>query len=720
MPKYEHAVQVAEFSKDSLTQLKKAFAPSLESLFEARKKTEESSEGKAKKTSVGLLGLLLKPLKRLAILLAAVTAGLVGLAMLFGSKSWVDFGATVSGIMIMLKKWAKIFKTDPPDPDKAKKPGLIKETFNKWVQKYDKLILKIKDSKVVTSVSERWTRMSAAVSNFFKPLTNFLFDEAGTKKPEAKAPPAWTRFAKWFKESSIGRFFGAGGWLLKKMPWLYYGYAFYESTVAGVAAVDRQDELNKAKKFGEATWFEKTKTFSKDFTESAITLLFDKMIIGTSGTISRWLIDEVFPRSWSYDKDGNVKIFGKMYKLGEDWKLGERFTKWRRQKQSDIGDWYEQFVWDSPDTWLGEMDTFIAGVLGIFWDWIGNKVMSLVPKWLRPGKWKNLAGTGPIKDAAGIDKKLESFGVSKTPLSTEDDGQIPGAVSDNQKSILLKHKVFNRPDKHKKWNTKPLNFGSDDASTAEEEVSSMPPSWNKTSKAIADNLHPSFGEQVKEFVSRMWRYMNIDAVVYSGSRGKTEQDSIFNSTNPPGKIGVAYPTSLHNYGGAVDFFMDSGPGVSKDEWSLSNPWSLAGQMAKSLGMKWGGDFKKRDYGHLQINKGYQEARKTMPVMGLEKGGIVRGGHGGIFAWIGEGKQDELVTPLPKLNSAVDPSQRTTAMRNMGADVSSAIDNRYGGQGGITTVVDSSVNTNNATVLAVGNGPYPAPIDDGLHMYSPHR
>lgn len=38
MPKYEHAVQVAEFSKDSLTQLKKTFAPTLESIFEARKK----------------------------------------------------------------------------------------------------------------------------------------------------------------------------------------------------------------------------------------------------------------------------------------------------------------------------------------------------------------------------------------------------------------------------------------------------------------------------------------------------------------------------------------------------------------------------------------------------------------------------------------------------------------------------------------------------------
>ena len=60
---------IGGFSQKSLKQLKKAFAPSLESLFEARKKTEESSEGKAKKTSVGLLGLLLKPLKKLVVVL---------------------------------------------------------------------------------------------------------------------------------------------------------------------------------------------------------------------------------------------------------------------------------------------------------------------------------------------------------------------------------------------------------------------------------------------------------------------------------------------------------------------------------------------------------------------------------------------------------------------------------------------------------------------------
>ena len=66
----------------------------------------------------------------------------------------------------------------------------------------------------------------------------------------------------------------------------------------------------------------------------------------------------------------------------------------------------------------------------------------------------------------------------------------------------------------------------------------------------------------------------------------------------------------------------------------------------------------------------------------------------------------------------DPANQTAAMRNMGQDMGSQGWNGIGG--GITTVVDASSNTSNATVLAVGNGPHPAPIDDGLHWYSPHR
>lgn len=52
--------------------------------------------------------------------------------------------------------------------------------------------------------------------------------------------------------------------------------------------------------------------------------------------------------------------------------------------------------------------------------------------------------------------------------------------------------------------------------------------------------------------------------------------------------------------------------------------------------------------------------KPKGVVGLEKGGVVKGGHGGVIAMIGEGKQDELVTPLPKATSASMDANKVTA------------------------------------------------------------
>ena len=37
---------------------------------------------------------------------------------------------------------------------------------------------------------------------------------------------------------------------------------------------------------------------------------------------------------------GNITIFGKPYKFGEDWKLGERFTKCR----NEVGDKWSKFI----------------------------------------------------------------------------------------------------------------------------------------------------------------------------------------------------------------------------------------------------------------------------------------------------------------------------------------------------------------------------------------
>ena len=79
MAQYESSVQVGEFSKKSLDQLKKTFAPSLESIFEARKAASDAGAETTKKVSgsTGLLALLIKPFKRLAALLGVAALAVI-------------------------------------------------------------------------------------------------------------------------------------------------------------------------------------------------------------------------------------------------------------------------------------------------------------------------------------------------------------------------------------------------------------------------------------------------------------------------------------------------------------------------------------------------------------------------------------------------------------------------------------------------------------------
>ena len=66
MAQYESSVQVGEFSKKSLDQLKKTFAPTLESIFEARQKAGDVGGGaKQIKNSLGMFGLLGKAFKNI-------------------------------------------------------------------------------------------------------------------------------------------------------------------------------------------------------------------------------------------------------------------------------------------------------------------------------------------------------------------------------------------------------------------------------------------------------------------------------------------------------------------------------------------------------------------------------------------------------------------------------------------------------------------------------
>ncbi|MGI8668473.1 MAG: M15 family metallopeptidase [Aridibacter sp.] len=78
------------------------------------------------------------------------------------------------------------------------------------------------------------------------------------------------------------------------------------------------------------------------------------------------------------------------------------------------------------------------------------------------------------------------------------------------------------------------------------------------------------------------------------AQGRTKRGSII--TYKKGNEGK------HTQGKAVDFdFVING----KQSNSNNNNWSIIGKIAKQLGLIWGGDWKFRDYRHVEISDNYQ-------------------------------------------------------------------------------------------------------------------
>ena len=122
MAQYESSVQVGEFSKKSLDQLKKTFAPTLESIFEARQKAGDAGGGaKQIKESLGLFGLLGKALKNIIKTMLGFTLALAALSLAFNVEMKSMF-AQLAAFSDLLKKFFGDDKTKSPKPTKAK-PG---------------------------------------------------------------------------------------------------------------------------------------------------------------------------------------------------------------------------------------------------------------------------------------------------------------------------------------------------------------------------------------------------------------------------------------------------------------------------------------------------------------------------------------------------------------------------------------------------------------------
>ncbi len=115
-------------------------------------------------------------------------------------------------------------------------------------------------------------------------------------------------------------------------------------------------------------------------------------------------------------------------------------------------------------------------------------------------------------------------------------------------------------------------------------------------------LHPELRDICREFVSAC-KAKGLEVGISQTRRTKAEQDALYaQGRTTPGSIvtNAKYPLSPHNWGLAFDIYRNDGKGAYND----ADGWfSRCGEVGKSLGLFWGGDFKSfRDKPHFELKK----------------------------------------------------------------------------------------------------------------------
>lgn len=104
----------------------------------------------------------------------------------------------------------------------------------------------------------------------------------------------------------------------------------------------------------------------------------------------------------------------------------------------------------------------------------------------------------------------------------------------------------------------------------------------------------------------LWVHAGIAVLVTQGLRTWAEQDSLYakGRTRPGGIVTNARGgQSWHNFGLAFDIIVLDALG--KADWNTGHPcWTAAAAIGKSVGLEWGGDWKKlKDLPHYQYPGG---------------------------------------------------------------------------------------------------------------------
>lgn len=121
------------------------------------------------------------------------------------------------------------------------------------------------------------------------------------------------------------------------------------------------------------------------------------------------------------------------------------------------------------------------------------------------------------------------------------------------------------------------------------------------SRKLTDLL-PVVQAKAKAFLAAA-KAEGIDVLITSTYRDNESQDELYaQGRTRPGKIvtNARGGQSFHNYRVAFDFVPVIG---GKAVWNDLALFRRLGKIGKSLGLEWGGDWKFRDYPHLQYTGG---------------------------------------------------------------------------------------------------------------------
>lgn len=110
--------------------------------------------------------------------------------------------------------------------------------------------------------------------------------------------------------------------------------------------------------------------------------------------------------------------------------------------------------------------------------------------------------------------------------------------------------------------------------------------------------HPAL---VRKMVALTWemRAIGQPVVVVEGYRSPARQLALYaRGRTKPGHIVTWVKSSMHTLGRAVDIAATKN---GKIDWSVKNPaWSEFGQRAERRSLRWGGRWKAKDLGHVEL------------------------------------------------------------------------------------------------------------------------